>query len=33
VARVTLPSVGSRRRPIWLRLVPMRSARRLRESF
>src|SRR6266849_912468 len=30
---VTFPSLGSSRRLIWLRLVPMRSARRLRERF
>src|SRR5580693_2232902 len=30
---VTFPSLGSSRRPIWLRLVFIRSARRLRESF
>jgi hypothetical protein len=33
VAIVTLPSFGSSRRLIWLRLVPMRSARRLRDKF
>jgi hypothetical protein len=33
VAIVTLPSLGSSSRRIWLRLVFMRAARRLRERF
>ena len=33
VVRVTLPSLGSSRRPTWLRLVRMRSARPLRDSL